>query len=122
MKTTHALGFLFLGFGLTMIPRVAPGWFPVDAINGSSGRELWVQLMSWTLFAIGGYHFLKQLLAMTATLLEYDHARAKAAAAAPRQPVFARALARLNPPVVAAAGELELLEFTPEWLAERRVA
>lgn len=122
MKTTHALGFLFLGFVLTMIPRIAPGWFPAEGIDGTSARELWVQLMSWTLLAIGGYHFAKQLLAMTATLLEYDHARAKAAAAAPRQPVFARALARFNPPAVAAASELELLEFTPEWLIERRAA
>ncbi len=53
MNFANALG--FVGFGITMwlLPHLAPGWFPHTAIDGSSTRALWVQMMGFVQCTLG---------------------------------------------------------------------
>src|SRR2546430_872252 len=43
MKIGNAFGFIFYGVLMGLLPAVAPTWFPPTAIDGSSGRALWLE-------------------------------------------------------------------------------
>lgn len=114
MKTRHAFGFLLLGFALSIVPGLAPGWFPPAGIDGTSTRELWLQFMSWTLWVFGSVQVGGQLLGIAAKLLEYHPEQARTVALPVRRPVHV--------PAAFAATQAGSGDFPPEWLAERGAA
>lgn len=75
MNLNHAFGFLFVGTVFGLLPRFAPGWCPPTGIDGTSARELWLQLMSALLIGIAVLHLARRMLTLAASLLEYDGGR-----------------------------------------------
>lgn len=45
MKFSHGVGFFALGAMMLALPQVAPGLCPRNGFDGTSGRELWLQIM-----------------------------------------------------------------------------
>lgn len=53
MNFSNALGFVGLGLTMWLLPLLAPGWFPHRAVDGSSTRALWCELMGLLQFGMG---------------------------------------------------------------------
>lgn len=125
MNFRHAVGFLVIGTVSGLVPRMAPGLFEAVGADGSSGRVLWLQLMSWVQIGLAGGFFLQRVLAAAAMVMEHDSQRATVASEAlpetvpapdasavvlMRQPTLAlrmRSRAVMVVPVVLKAGLLE---------------
>ena len=60
MSTGNASGFLLLGLAMWLLPSAVPGLFPLNGLDGSSGREMWIQVMAIVQVTIG-LGFLLQL-------------------------------------------------------------
>jgi hypothetical protein len=45
MKFSHGVGFFVIGAAMLVLPLVAPGLCPRNGFDGTSGRELWLQIM-----------------------------------------------------------------------------
>lgn len=45
MNNSNALGFLTVGLTMCLLPAVVPGWFPHVAVDGTSTRALWSEVM-----------------------------------------------------------------------------
>jgi hypothetical protein len=71
MNFRHALGFFAVGAVLALIPRVAPGLCLPSGVDGTSAREIWLQIMSFVLMGLGVWHFAGRTLVGLASLLEY---------------------------------------------------
>jgi hypothetical protein len=59
MNCANAAGFLFLGIAMWLSPTVMPGLFQHTAIDGSSTRALWVQVMGCVQALIGTAYLLQ---------------------------------------------------------------
>lgn len=70
MNFKHAVGFLFLGTVLGLMPRLAPGWCHVTSLESASTRELWLQFMSFVQIGLAGVYFLGRLGIYFATVME----------------------------------------------------
>jgi hypothetical protein len=79
MNLNHAFGFLFVGTVFGLLPRFAPGWCPATGVDGTSGREIWLQLMSVLLIGVAVSLIVRRTLSVIASLLEYDPQRRRAA-------------------------------------------
>ena len=86
MNTVHASSFLFSGLVLWLLPAIAPGLFLRLSIDGSSARELWVQIMAVVNASVGVIGILQH------AVLPWLSALPAAAAAWRQQPVPAGAL------------------------------
>lgn len=51
MNSANAIGFVALGLAMWLLPSVAPAYFPHSAVDGSSTRALWLEVMG--LFQLG---------------------------------------------------------------------
>ena len=56
---------------LGLLPRIVPGWCPPSGVDGSSARELWLQMMSWLNLGLAGRYFAGRLLGMLAVAMAY---------------------------------------------------
>jgi len=74
MNFKHAVGFLFLGTIVGLMPRLAPGWCHVTDIGSASARELWLQFMSFVQIGLAGAYFFRRVCAYLGTVMEYDFA------------------------------------------------
>lgn len=72
MNFKHAVGFLFLGTMLGLLPRIAPGWCHVTESEFASTRELWLQTMSFVQLGLAGVYFIRRLAAYLASVMEYS--------------------------------------------------
>lgn len=86
MNLNHAFGFLFVGTIFGLLPRFAPGWCPPTGIDGTSPRELWLQLMSTVMIGIAVVYCGRRILSALAMMLEYDPQRRLARTPAPAMP------------------------------------
>ncbi len=59
MNNGNAAGFLCLGAAMWLLPVLNPSWFPPVAVDGSSTRALWLQLMGAVEFAFGFIYLLR---------------------------------------------------------------
>jgi hypothetical protein len=59
MNAKNALGFLALGALMGLLPRFFPGCFPIDGVDGSSGREIWMESMGFIQAALGSCYLAK---------------------------------------------------------------
>jgi len=66
-----------------LLPRFAPGWCPPTGMDGTSAREIWLQLMSALLIGVALVFCVQRALAVLATMLEYDPQRRAAAVQVP---------------------------------------
>ncbi len=80
MNLNHAFGFLLVGTVFGLLPRFAPGWCPPTGVDGTSAREIWLQLMSALLIGVAVSHLARRTLAVIVSLLEYDPQRRRAGA------------------------------------------
>ena len=96
MNFRNALGFFAVGAVLALIPRFAPGWCPATGADGSSTREIWLQIMSFVQLGLGVSYFAHRTLLGLASLLEYapQSAFASATESRPAVPVVRPALAK----------------------------
>lgn len=63
MTTLHACGFLVLGWGLNLVPWMAPGYFAPNGLDGANTSALWLQFMGWVNGGLGaGYALRLQVL------------------------------------------------------------
>ncbi len=70
MNFKHAVGFLFLGTLVGLMPRLAPGW--CHGIGGAGARELWLQFMSFVQIGLAGVYFFRRVCTYLATVMEYS--------------------------------------------------
>lgn len=89
MNLNHAFGFLFVGTLFGLLPRFAPGWCPPTGVDGSSARELWLQMMSALLIGVALVYCAQRALNVLASMLEYDPQRRASAMARPAFPAVA---------------------------------
>lgn len=75
LNLNHAFGFLVVGTLFGLLPRFAPGWCPPTGVDGSSAREIWLQLMSALLIGIAVFHCGSRVLSAVASWMEYDPSR-----------------------------------------------
>lgn len=61
MNTLNAIGFLCFGLGMGLAPVVAPDYFPASAIDGTSTRALWLQVMGIVQATLGGGYLIRRL-------------------------------------------------------------
>ncbi len=80
MNLNHAFGFLFVGTVFGLLPRFAPGWCPATGVDGTSAREIWLQLMSVLLIGVAVSLIVRRTLGVIASLLEYDPQRRRESA------------------------------------------
>lgn len=80
MTTGNAFTFCLAGLGMWLLPTLAPTWVASTGVDGSSARELWLQVMAVVNLAIGA--------AYLARIEIWDRARAWAARPAPVQPAW----------------------------------
>jgi len=59
MNRTNSFGFIAVGFILCLAPLLAPGLFPHTALDGSSTRALWVEVMGAVQVGVGLICWLK---------------------------------------------------------------
>ncbi len=121
MNLNHAFGFLFVGTIFGLVPRFAPGWCPPTGLDGTSARELWLQLMSALLIGVALVFCAQRALSVLASILEYDPTRRALAANVPAVPAIADGTEVVQPlparvrggrvvPVAATAFQRGLLE------------
>jgi hypothetical protein len=79
MNLNHAFGFLLVGTVFGLLPRFAPGWCPATGVDGTSAREIWLQLMSALLIGVAVSHIARRMLSVLGSLLAYDPQRRRAA-------------------------------------------
>ncbi|HYP18300.1 MAG TPA: hypothetical protein VEQ65_13895 [Opitutus sp.] len=79
MNLNHAFGFLFVGTVFGLLPRFAPGWCPANGVDGTSAREIWLQLMSALLIGVAVCYIIQRACSALASMLEYDPQQAEAA-------------------------------------------
>ncbi|HWL15829.1 MAG TPA: hypothetical protein VNR00_09500 [Opitutus sp.] len=91
MNMNHAFGFLFVGTVFGLLPRFAPGLCPVG-LDGSSARELWLQLMSAVLIGVAVISIGQRVLSVLASMLEYDPRRVASQPELETMPVGAQAI------------------------------
>lgn len=72
MNTNHAFGFLLVGTIFGLLPRFTPGWCPPTGFDGTSGRELWLQVMSTVLIAVAVWQIAGRVWVVLASMLRYD--------------------------------------------------
>src|SRR5690606_36796694 len=72
MNLNHAFGFLFIGTMFGLLPRFAPDLCPVTGVDGTSAREIWLQLMSALLIGVALVFCAQRLLSMLAVMMKYD--------------------------------------------------
>jgi len=72
MNFKHAVGFLFLGTVLGLLPQMAPGWCQVTGVDNSSTRQLWLQVMSFVQIGLAGGYFFRRLFRYLAVVMEYS--------------------------------------------------
>lgn len=60
MNSANAVGFVALGLALWLLPSVAPAWFPHSAVDGSSTRALWLEVMGLVQLGLGASYLLNQ--------------------------------------------------------------
>lgn len=60
MNSANALSFLTLGIAMWALPVVFPGWFPATALDGSSTRALWLEVMGLVQAGLGAWYLLSQ--------------------------------------------------------------
>jgi hypothetical protein len=53
MNTTNAFSFFIFGLTLALLPAVAPGGFPLNGLDGTSARALWLEIVGSAQVAIG---------------------------------------------------------------------
>lgn len=53
MNTANAIGFLLMGLAMAVLPLLAPGLFPPSAIDATSARMLWVEIMGGVQIVLG---------------------------------------------------------------------
>ena len=75
MNLNHAFGFLFVGTVFGLLPRFAPGLCPVTGVDGTSAREMWLQLMSALLIGIALVYSVQRMFSVLASMMEYDPQR-----------------------------------------------
>jgi hypothetical protein len=114
MNFRHALGFFFVGAVCALIPRYAPELCDAAGFDGSSARQIWLQIMSLVLMGLGLAHFARRTLVGLASLLEYTPPTLAPVPARAAQPAFR--------PVVAAAGIPTLGSLKGGLLNQRRAA
>lgn len=91
MNFRQALGFFTVGAVFALIPRYAPGWCESTGLDGSSTRQLWLQIMSFVLMGLGLVHFARRTMVGLASLLEYTPQPAQATLALRgAQPAYVR--------------------------------
>jgi hypothetical protein len=78
MKLSEAAGFLFVGAVMLGLPRWAPGLCPRNGFDGTSGRELWLQVMGILQTGLGAGVLLRSLAgAMLTSLLAWPETLAE---------------------------------------------
>jgi hypothetical protein len=70
MKLSHALGFFAIGTVMLILPRFAPGLCPRNGFDGSSGRELWLQVMGMLQTGLGVSGFMRSAWAAVLDAIE----------------------------------------------------
>lgn len=70
MNFKHAIGFMVVGALFGSIPNFAPGWCPLNGVDGSSTRGLWLEVMSTLQIGIAMTYFAARILASIGALLE----------------------------------------------------
>ncbi|HVU35879.1 MAG TPA: hypothetical protein VHE61_20735 [Opitutaceae bacterium] len=53
MNNGNALGFVVFGAVMWLLPIAAPGWFPHGAVDGTSARAIWIELMGTVELVLG---------------------------------------------------------------------
>jgi|GEM_PF-2632405 hypothetical protein len=89
MNLNHAFGFLFVGTIFGLLPRFAPGWCPPTGLDGTSAREIWLQLMSALLIGVAVVYCAQRALSGLAAMLEYKPQRRAVAVEVPVVPAIA---------------------------------
>lgn len=59
MNTGNAFAFCLSGLGMWVLPQVAPEFFARHAIDGSSTRALWLQVMACVHVAVGAVYLFR---------------------------------------------------------------
>lgn len=93
MNFRHALGFFFVGAVCALIPRYAPSLCESAGVDGTSARQLWLQIMSIALMGLGLVYFARRTLVGLASLLEYTPPTLAPVPARTVQPAYRPALA-----------------------------
>jgi hypothetical protein len=89
MNCTNALGFLVAGLVLLLAPAAAPTLFPHTAIDGSSTRALWIEVMGWAQIGVATLYCLTQYVrGHRPALAAYDRPAAVAYTATERTEVL----------------------------------
>lgn len=70
MKLSEAAGFLFVGAVMLGLPHWAPSLCPRNGFDGTSGRELWLQVMGLLQTGMGGTVLLRSALSATIATLQ----------------------------------------------------
>ncbi len=60
MNSANAIGFVALGLAMWLLPSVAPAWFPPAAVDGSSTRALWLEVMGLVQLGCGASYVIHQ--------------------------------------------------------------
>lgn len=78
-----------VGAVFALLPRLAPGWFPLTGIDGTSPRMMWLQVMSVLQLGLGLSYFAHRTVVGLASLLEYAPASTFSQAVQSRAPQVA---------------------------------
>jgi hypothetical protein len=117
MKCSHALGFLTLGFAMSLLPQVLPASFAPGLIGTTGARDTWVALMSWVQIGIGAGELTRRMLRGVGRILRYDPA-ARSRVVRPWRPVVKRPVA----PVLMAARPVPPAAFPLALTGDRTAA
>lgn len=93
MNFLHAFGFLVTGVISGLLPRWFPGLCEATGVDGSSTRELWLQVMSFVQVSLAGYYFLYRVCAWLGEVMPFTPALDETVAPLPRPAVAARVAA-----------------------------
>ena len=89
MNNRNAWGFVSFGTVMSLLPLLAPAWFPPTGIDGASTRAIWLEVMGVFQLLLGGVRVLWHAVV----------------------PAFVRWLAFTPPPIAPLA---PVVEFEPE--------
>ena len=58
MNNRNAWGFVSFGTVMSVLPLLAPAWFPPTGIDGTSARAIWLEVMGVVQLLLGGLRVL----------------------------------------------------------------
>ncbi len=126
MNLNHAFGFLFVGTVFGLLPRFAPGLCVPTGVDGTSAREIWLQLMSALLIGVALVYCLQRAMGVLATMLEYDPQRRAGVVERPALPAVADGTEIVVQPRLARAGGARLMPVSAAFrrglIEQRRAA